>query len=197
MPINYTDDLLRQKLVAYSNQFGAGKYNYTVAGEFRYKRIQDSIATNPNFTFKNARYFAAYIETVFPVNFFVDGRQTDGQLDLDVARGFFQNMRMPDDFHRASKPMSSEGTDIVIRAHPFPPGGNINGVNTYTPDPTSANFTSPDGCILYDQFVNGSVRALYPNPTGVLKKALNTNLQFLYDTTDGTCEQVFPWGKDD
>jgi hypothetical protein len=91
--------------------------------------------------------------------------------------------------------MDAEGADIVIQAHPFPPGGNVNGVNTYTPDPTSANFTSNSGCTLYEQFVNGSVRALYPDPTGVLRKALDLNLQYLYDTTDSECEQVFPWGK--
>jgi hypothetical protein len=186
-------------MVEYSNRYGAGKYNYTVAGELRYGRIQDSIATNPNFDFGPTRYITAYTESAFPVNFFVDGRQGDGQLDLDVARGFFQNSSMPPDFHRASMPMSVEGVNIVLAAHPFPPGKNVNGVNTYTPDPAAANFiTDPSGCGFYEQFVNETVVGLYPNPTGVLRKALNRNLDLLYISLGPTnCSQVFPYGKDE
>ncbi|KXN91485.1 Aromatic peroxygenase [Leucoagaricus sp. SymC.cos] len=192
------NETLFGELVDESNKYGAGKYNYTVGGELRYRRLQDSIQTNPEFSFKGARYVAGYAEIVFPVNFFVDGRQGDGQLDLDVARGFFQHGRMPDDFHRASKPTSAEGIEIILAAHPFEPGNNVNGVNTYTPDPSAPSFTNdPSGCGFYTYFVNTTVVGLYPSPTGVLREALNRNLDLFYQaSTGGNCTQVFPYGKD-
>ncbi len=139
------------------------------------------------------RYFTAYAESVFPINFFIDGRNEDGQLDVDVARSFFQCMRMPDDFHRASKPSGGEGSGIVFAAHPMTPGGNMGGVNSYTPDPTSANFSTP--CLLYENFVNRTVHNLYPNPTEELRQALNFNLNLFHEGV-GDCPQVFPYGKD-
>ncbi len=139
------------------------------------------------------RFFTAYAETVFPINFFIDGRKQDGQLDLDVARGFFRDMRMPKDFHRASQPSGGEGIDVVFAAHPMQPGANVGGVNNYVFDPTSADFST--FCLLYSNFVNQTIRGLYPNPTGVLKKALNINLDFLHDAVE-ECPQVFPYGKD-
>jgi hypothetical protein len=153
-----------------------------------------------NSPFVTPRYITAYAEMVFPVNFFIDGRQGDGQLDLDVARGFFQYGRMPDDFHRASKPMSVEGIVQVIPAHPWSPGSNVNGVNTYTPEPNAANFFTidPSGCEFYGEFVNQTVVGLYPNPTGVLREALNRNLDLFYQaSTGGNCTQTFPYGKDE
>ncbi|KAF5352359.1 hypothetical protein D9756_005988 [Leucocoprinus leucothites] len=193
------NETLFGELVEYSNRYGAGKYNYTVAGELRWRRFQDSVATNPEFSFLPPRYTAAYAEMVFPVNFFVDGRQTDGQLDLDVARGFFQHSQMPDDFHRADKPMSTEGIGNVIAAHSISPGRNINGVNTYTPDPTAANFTSDTtGCGFYQDFVNKTVIVLYPNPTGVLREALNRNLGYFYEALNpANCTQLFPYGTEE
>ncbi|KAF5359269.1 hypothetical protein D9756_003077 [Leucocoprinus leucothites] len=192
------NETLFQELVDYSNQYGAGKYNYTVGGELRYRRVQDSIATNPEFSFVPPNYLAGFAEMVFPVNFFVDGRQGDGQLDLDVARGFFQDGRMPDDFHRASKPMTAEGIEQVIAAHQILPGRNVNGVNTYTPDPNAPSLLDDsDGCKFYEDFVNNAVVSLYPSPTGVLRDALNRNLDLFYQSTGGNCTQVFPYGKDE
>jgi len=188
------NETLFDQFVAFSNKFGAGKYNFTVAGELRFQRIQQSIATNPNFSFVSPRYFTAYAESVFPINFFIDGRKEDGQLDLDVARGFFQDMRMPHDFHRASQPGGGEGMDVIFAAHPIQPGANVGGVNNYVLDPTSANFSN--FCVLYKNFVNKTIHGLYPNPTGVLRKALDLNLNFLHEGV-GDCPQVFPYGQDD
>ncbi|KAJ3570664.1 heme-thiolate peroxidase [Leucocoprinus birnbaumii] len=187
------NESLFDEFVAFSNKYGGGKYNMTVAAEYRFHRIQESIATNPNFSFVSPRFFTAYAESVFPINFFIDGRQNDGQLDLDVARGFFQNMSMPKDFHRASKPVGADGLDLVAAAHPIAPGANVGGVNNYIPDPTSANFST--FCLLYENFVNKTIFSLYPNPTGALRKALNTNLDFFFAPINGTCTQVFPYGK--
>ncbi|KAJ3510932.1 heme-thiolate peroxidase [Agrocybe chaxingu] len=189
------NETLFQQLIDYSNQFGGGKFNVTVAAELRFKRIQDSIATNPNFTFVGFRYFTAYGETVAPVNLFVDGRQDDGQLDMDAARGFFQFSRMPDGFFRANGPKGNEGRDEVIRAHPVQPGRNVGRVNSYTVDPTSPDFSTP--CLLYENLVNVTVKGLYPNPKGKLRKALNTNLDFFFQAISGAgCTQVFPYGRD-
>lgn len=181
-------------MVATSNQFGAGKYNYTVARELRNRRIQESIATNPNFSFVSPRYFTGFAESTFPVNFFIDGRHENGQLDLNVARGFFQNSRMPDGFFRPSTPRGADGIDIILGNNPISPGRNVGGVNNYVVDPTSADFST--FCLLYTNFVNETIRGLYPSPTGVLRQALNFNLNLLFDAFDGNnCTQIFPFGK--
>ncbi|KDR69591.1 hypothetical protein GALMADRAFT_77331 [Galerina marginata CBS 339.88] len=190
------NETLFDELVAFSKKFGAGKYNLTVAAEFRFQRIKNSIATNPKFSFVSPRYFTAYVESVFPINFFIDGRQDDGQLDLTVARGFFQDMHMPDGFFRANGTRSIDGIEVVAAAYPVPPGANTGAVNTFTPDPASAGFNT--FCLLYENFVNQTVKRLYPNPTGALRNALNINLGFLFDAIPGgACpHQVFPFGQD-
>lgn len=185
------------QFVSYSNRFGGGKYNLTVAAELRWQRIQQSIATNPNFIFVSLRYFTAYAESVFPVAFFVDGRSGDQQLNMADARGFFQNMQMPTNFFRPN--ISSgltevgSGIDMVFAPHPIQPGNN-RGVGNYVLDPTSANFNQ--FCTLYESFVNNTVRSLYPNPTGVLLKAIKTNLNYFYGPMGKAgCPQVFPYGQ--
>lgn len=181
-------------MITFSNRFGAGKYNLTVAAELRFQRIQDSIATNPQFSFIAPRYFTAYAESTFPVAFFIDGRQTDGQLDMTTARGFFQNSRMPNDFWRSGTP-SGFGLPIgqIFAAHPVQPGAN-QGINNYVLDPNSANLSQ--FCKLYTDFVNNTIKSLYPNPTGVLRTALNQNLGFLFAPIAGSgCTQVFPYGQ--
>ncbi|KAF8974246.1 aromatic peroxygenase precursor [Flammula alnicola] len=187
------NESLFDELTAFSNQFGAGFYNLSVAAEFRFQRIKDSIATNPQFSFISPRYFTAYAESVFPIAFFIDGRQSNGQLDMNVARGFFQNSRFPDGFFRANVSTSinevGNGIGQIFAKHPIAPGGNDDAINTYTPDPNSADFTQ--FCKLYTDFVNVTVRGLYPSATGVLLDALNTNLDFFYSPLQGSgCPQV-------
>ncbi|KAJ3510931.1 heme-thiolate peroxidase [Agrocybe chaxingu] len=190
------DEALFDQFVDFSNRFGGGFYNLTVAAELRFKRVQDSIATNPEFSFVSPRFFTAYGESVFPINFFIDGRRNDGQLDMDTARLFFQSSRMPDDFFRPNGSRGNEGLLDVVLAHPLQPGKNVGRVNSYTHDPTSADFTTP--CLLYENFVNQTVKGLYPNPTGRLRKALNANLDFLWlgINRTGGCAQIFPYGRD-
>jgi hypothetical protein len=112
------------QLTAFSDKFGAGYYNLSVAAEFRFQRIQDSIATNPQFSFISPRYFTAYAESVFPIAFFIDGRDSSGQLDMNVARGFFQDSRFPDGFFRpnlSGTRTSSETVSILSPLSiPFP-----------------------------------------------------------------------------
>lgn len=67
-------------------------------------------------------------------------------------------------------------------------------VNTYTEDLTSADLTT--FCKLYGDFLNITVKGLYPEPTGILKEALNRNLDYLYEYVNNPkCPQVFPWGR--
>ncbi|KAF8504016.1 Chloroperoxidase [Gautieria morchelliformis] len=182
---------------SFSQRFGAGKYNLTVASEFRFQRIQESIATNPNFSFVSPRYFTAYAESVFPLLFFVDGRVENAELDMDVARGFFQNSQMPTDFFRANQSFGlnavGEGIGIIFEPHPIQPGAN-QGVNNFVFDPTSANLSQ--FCLLYTNFANKTVRSLYPSPTGNLLSAVKTNLDFFFSPLKNQgCTQVFPFGE--
>ncbi|KAF8888466.1 heme-thiolate peroxidase [Gymnopilus junonius] len=185
-----------QNFVRFSNEFGAGKYNYTVAAHLREFLVEESIANNPEFTLVSPRLFTAFGESVFPVNFFIDGRDKSGQLDLGVARSFFQNMTFPRNFYRRDGAVNNVGQDVVTNYYPFTPGYNANGVNSFVVDPTSATLSQP--CLRYTNFVNNNIKLLYPNPTGLLLQSLKTNLQYLYEATvaagDG-CTQVFPYGQ--
>jgi len=188
------NETLFDEFTTAANQLGAGSYNETVAAEYRFQRIQESIATNPNFTFVLPRFATAYAEAAFPFRMFVDGRVQDGQLSVANARGFFQNSSMPDGFFRrnGSYGMSEVGTDVVaiFGAHPVSPGGN-EGINNFVPStsPLSLSF-----CAIYTEFVNVTVRALYPDPTGDLKTALNQNLDSFFGPLVGQgCTQIFPF----
>ena len=173
-----------------------------MAAELRHQRIQQSIATNPEFSFISPRYFTAFAESIFPLVFFVDGRASNGQLanaelDMADARGFFQNMTFPDGFFRAKHPFGlndiGQGIDILFAAHPIQPGAN-QGINNYVLNPASANLS--EFCLLYTNFVNTTVRGLYPNPTGVLRDALNANLNNFYSPLPAQgCTQFFPYGN--
>ena len=135
---------------------------------------------------------------MLPFLLFVDGRVANRQLDLTTARGFFQNNSMPDGFFRSngsigiSELLGLMGT--VFNAHPVLPGKNEGGVNNFVFDPTSASFSNV--CLLYTNFVNQTVRSLYPKPTGALRDALNFNLDNLYiPAKSAGCPQIFPFGK--
>ncbi|KAF9443871.1 Cloroperoxidase [Macrolepiota fuliginosa MF-IS2] len=189
---------LFNELMSFMDKYGNGRYNLTVASEIRWQRIQDSMSTNPTFGLIMPRFFTAYAETTFPINFFVDGRMTGTRsLSKEDAQYFFQRGQFPDGWHRHGVPSSTEGMDTVVNAHPIRPGSNTKGVNTYTADPTSADLSPEQFCLIYVNFVNRSVKSLYPNPTGVLLKVLNINLQWLYDSISEQCpgQQQFPYGN--
>jgi unspecific peroxygenase len=128
--------------------------------------------------------------------FFVDGRVSDLSLNMADARGFFQESRMPDGFHRAKAPMGLNDigayTNIIFQSHPIQPGVN-EGIGNYVPDPASANLS--ELCLLYTNFVNNTVRSLYPSPTGILRDALDANLNNFFSALEQHgCTQFFPWG---
>ena len=131
------------QLVETSNKYGGGMYNATVAAEVRWNRIQDSMARNPTFDFTTPRYFTAYAESAFPYRFFVDGRNQSGQLDLIVARDFFQKHQFPKDFHRrnGSFGLNEIGNDIaqLFAVHPIVPGHN-EGAGNYVHDINDPGF---------------------------------------------------------
>ncbi|KAG2011105.1 hypothetical protein CC2G_011255 [Coprinopsis cinerea AmutBmut pab1-1] len=136
----------------YSNRYGGGRYNLTAAAELRWARIQQSMATNGQFDFTSPRYFTAYAESVFPINFFTDGRlftsnTTAPGPDMDSALSFFRDHRYPKDFHRAPVPSGARGLDVVAAAYPIQPGYNADGkVNNYVLDPTSGISQSSVCC---------------------------------------------------
>ncbi|KAF6744141.1 aromatic peroxygenase precursor [Ephemerocybe angulata] len=116
-----------------------------------------------------------------------------------LATLFFKDNRFPKDFWRAPKPSSANGIVQVFTAHPIAPGRNAGKVNSYTVDPNSGSFTN--FCALYYNFVNQTVKTLYPNPTGILQRNLAINLGYLYEslpTLPGStvkCDQLFPYGQ--
>ncbi|TFK18282.1 Cloroperoxidase [Coprinopsis marcescibilis] len=184
----------------FSDRFGGGFYNLTVAAELRFQRIQQSIATNPEFSLFGLRHLTAYAEATFPATFFVDGRRTApgeaGHLDMTSAESFFKGMRYPKGFFRPAAPVGTENVPAIFTAHPVQPGKNVGGVNTFTVDESLGSIL--DGCTFYTQFVNTTIRGLYPNPTGVLRRNLNLNLKFFYESSGAgeECPQVFPYGRD-
>ncbi|PPQ78776.1 hypothetical protein CVT25_010649 [Psilocybe cyanescens] len=190
------NETLFDQLVEYSNKYGAGRYNITVAGEFKFRRIEDSIATNPNFSLVAPRIFTVYAEAAFPINFFIDGRQTDGQLNLGAARSFMQNMRFPDNFFRRNGSIGADGLNDIAALHPIQPGTNVGRVNNYVVDPKSADLTQ--FCLMYTNFVKDTVQKLYPAPTGILRQSLKLNLGFFYNSLPAEvpgCSEVFPYGR--
>ncbi|XP_006458748.1 hypothetical protein AGABI2DRAFT_190943 [Agaricus bisporus var. bisporus H97] len=188
------NETLFQGFLEYSYRFGGGRYNLTAAGEYRYKRTQDGIETNPTFTIVAPRLFSAYSESVNPINLWVDGRQDDGQLRLDHARSFFEAARFPDDFHRAARPMSADNEAVVLSIHPIEPGANIAGVNTYTVDRNAPKLD--DKCGIFEYHVNTTLRTLYPNPTGDLLDAIRANVHYFYTSVQARgCSEIFPYGR--
>ncbi|KAJ3519595.1 heme-thiolate peroxidase [Coprinellus aureogranulatus] len=188
-----------EKFVNFTERFGNGFYNKTVATELRWELIQQSIATNPQFDFASPRYFTAYAESAFPFTFFTDGRvplQADGNyVGVPIANAslFFKDGMFPEAFHRAAEPSSPTAISDMYEAHPIQPGRNMGTVNSYTVDSTSADFS--DYCLLYTNFVNNTIRSLYPNPEGVLRRNLIINLQYWYETVrDRGCIEQRPYG---
>ncbi|TFK21041.1 Cloroperoxidase [Coprinopsis marcescibilis] len=193
------NETLFEQFKDFSNRFGNGFYNLTVAAELRFHRIQQGIATNPQFSIAGFRHLTAYAEVTFPANLFVDGRREGcmkGQLDMLSAERFFRDMRFPPGFFRPAKPTATEGIDAVLAAHPVQPGANDGtSVDSFTVDESLGSLL--DYCGFYTQFVNTTIRGLYPNPTGVLRKNLDMNLQFFFDSLSpgSNCTQVFPYGQ--
>ncbi|KJA15815.1 hypothetical protein HYPSUDRAFT_193960 [Hypholoma sublateritium FD-334 SS-4] len=190
---------LFDEFVSVSEKYGGGAYDFAAAGALRMARIRDSIARNPYFRLLAPRYHTAYAESVFPIAFFIDGRRTGAErtrLDPAVARGFFESARMPPDFWRSSSPWGRPevgiAVDALYRAHPISPGSNNGTVDSYTHDPTSPRLHQ--FCEMYTDYVNVTVRELYPNAKGVLLAALNKNLDYLYSALGRTsCPQVPPF----
>ncbi|KAH6881249.1 aromatic peroxygenase precursor, partial [Coprinopsis sp. MPI-PUGE-AT-0042] len=180
------------QFVEYSDTHGGGFYNLSTAHALRTQRIAQSLATNPNFDFTSPRYFTAFAESVFPINFFRDGRIADGKLDMASAESFFIEERFPDDFHRKPTPGGLEGFEYLVLRARILPGRNNGTVDSYVIDPSSANFASL--CLLYQNFVLKTVKDLYPNPKGVVRYSLNRHLDYFYKGFGlPDCPQVFPW----
>ncbi|TEB20563.1 hypothetical protein FA13DRAFT_1800796 [Coprinellus micaceus] len=191
-------NLVTDLFADFSKRYGGGLYNMTVAAELRYHRIQESIATNPQFDSRLLRFSTAYAEATFPCTFFVDGRisnRTTAGWDVTNTTLFFRDSEFPHDFWRAPFPTDPIGFNEIAQTHPMVPGRNVQGINSFTHDPSSADLA--DLCLIYNHLANVVVRGLYPNPKGVSKKNLIINSGHLYSGTpkQSGCEEVFPYGK--
>ncbi|KAH6897743.1 Chloroperoxidase [Coprinopsis sp. MPI-PUGE-AT-0042] len=186
------------QFIEYSEKYGEGYYNLTVAQEYVWSRIQDSIHTNPDLDLANARYPAVYGTSAFPLQFFVDGRigppdVQSARLSIANATLIFRDGRFPDDFWRASAPTGTAGSQEIFSAHPIGPGKNVGGVDNYVEDPNSPVKSVLDICGMYKWFVDSTVR-LYPEPEGELRTNLIINLRNLYAPVAGACTEIAPYG---
>lgn len=187
------------KFEAFAIVFGVNHtYDINAAAELRHRRLQDSIHTNPELVFTSPRILSAFSEAIFPLTFFVDGRLNNKQLNLKAARDFFGPNIMPEGFHRqpaaVSFPVIMPLVQQIFDKHPFVPGVN-HGVNNFMLMPETPALS--DFCGIYEDIVLRVLKIQYPNPTGQLREALNTNLDFFFSSVEGhNCTQVFPFGKD-
>jgi unspecific peroxygenase len=145
------------------------------------------------------RHATVYGEAALPGILFVDGRKTGaevGQLDMKNAELFFKDNRFPFDFHRAPAPISgSPAANQIFAAHPTEPGRNVNGVNTFVADHSLGGHT--DRCTFYRGFIQYYLKAQYPNPKGLLRKNINKNLDYFYQSFEALgCEKLYPYGRD-
>ncbi|KAJ2914353.1 heme-thiolate peroxidase, partial [Candolleomyces efflorescens] len=188
---------LFDEFVDFSNRYGDGYYNLTVAAEYRYHRIQQSIATNPTFSYIFPRFFMGYGESVIPLNLFVDGRQNatvlgGARIDMATAQSFFRDHKFPIEFHRANAPAANTGAQEIMAARPIQPcqneGGKVDNcvVHELTPDNVGP-------CGIYHHFIDTAV-SLYPNPKGVLKRNLKLNMHYYHSVFEQACEERFPYG---
>lgn len=182
----------------FSQRYGNGYYNFTVAAKLLQHRVEEGIAKNPQFSFFGFRHLATYAEVTFPAIFFVDGRKTGNdkfQLDMATAERFLKGMQMPTGFHRASAPSLPGGNATnVFNDFPIPPGRNNGTVNSWVEDHSLGMFG--EFCDFYEKYMTITIKELYPSPKGVLRRNLNKNLQILYDSTvrGAGCPQLIPYG---
>ncbi|KAH7102128.1 heme-thiolate peroxidase [Auriculariales sp. MPI-PUGE-AT-0066] len=156
-------------------------YNVTAAAEFRWIRIQDSIARNPTFDFGNPRFSTAYAESSFPLGFFSNLSEPDFLTGTSASnmRSFFLEEKYPENFHRRGTPFG--GGSVIAdlqKAHPIPVDFLEGETSTI--------------CALYHKFVNRTTD-LYPDPSGALRIALNGNLGNFYQAVGSGCTQLFPY----
>ncbi|KAH7102097.1 heme-thiolate peroxidase [Auriculariales sp. MPI-PUGE-AT-0066] len=176
-------------MVDYMDKFGNGRYNIHAAAEYRFARIQESIATNPWFFFGNPRFATGYAESTFPLEFFSNDSTIDWErgTSLENVKSFFLEHKFPDGFHRRGTPFTPSGG-----THPMQPGMNIGRVNSYTPVDFNQGETRGT-CALYTRFVRVTLE-MYPHPTKELSKALAGNIHnFFQAVKDVGCTELFPF----
>ena len=106
------------------------------------------MARNPTYDFTTPRYFTAYAESAFLYRLIIDGRNQSGQLDLTVARSFFQDRR------NGSIGFDEIGADIaeLLAVHEIAPGHNGGAGNLCCP--------ALQLCYLYTKHVSVTLRTL-------------------------------------
>ncbi|KIJ56417.1 hypothetical protein M422DRAFT_239636 [Sphaerobolus stellatus SS14] len=169
------DETLFQGFIATSKKYGRnGTYDINATAELRRQRLQDTIKTHPQLVFTSPRSLSAYSEA----------------LNLDAARGFFQNQRMPVDFHCQPAPVSFDLieplVDQIFAKCPFTPGVN-------TERKTMWRSHKPPPSWIYRDIALRVMPAQYPNLTGDFKKALKKNLDFFFGSSAAHFDTLEVW----
>ncbi|KAG9314996.1 heme-thiolate peroxidase [Chiua virens] len=161
------------KLVDAANLVGDGYITVDSAALQKYQRINNSMETNPTFSFDTPRFLTAYAEASFPLAFFVSKQtvNTTVNVTLENARSFFQDHKYPDGFYRRQAPYDfnevSVMFDTIFNLIGVLPGHN-EGVGNYVRNPDDNGST----CYAYQRQLNLTAQ-LYPlNPTSELETAI-------------------------
>ncbi|KAF8437187.1 Chloroperoxidase [Boletus edulis BED1] len=178
---------LFNELIHSANQVGEGYVTVEAAALNRRRRIDDSVARNPVFSFETPRFLGAIAESGFALAMFVHNQTEDStkSLALNDAWSFFNLHMYPEGFYRRQGPfefphvkaLTYKLVDMVGRR----PGHNEGEYNYVVnpEDPATVNLTAQ----------------LYPDPPFILRKAIKANLATYYEALgDPTCEQYFPYG---
>ncbi|KAG9313426.1 heme-thiolate peroxidase [Chiua virens] len=194
---NYSfNETLFDQLVDAANLVGDGYITVDSAALQKYQRINNSMETNPTFSFDTPRFLTAYAETTFPLAFFVSEQTVNTTLNvtLENARSFFQDHKYPDGFYRRQGPYDFNEVNVmfnkIFSLIGVLPGHN-EGVGNYVRNPDDNGST----CYAYQRQLNLTAQ-LYPNPTPELETAIKANFVTFYQTLeDPTCEQLYPYGQ--
>ena len=186
-------------MLSATNTYGGGLYNLSAAAEFRWSRIQDSIARNPTFYFSNPRYFTGYAESVFPLAYFSNESTPNFAVGTSVENlnSIFLAQKYPNNFYRRQGAFDLNDIGSVIdtlrAVHPLNPGFNDGtNVNSYEVDTHFYGTQTQTICALYERFVNTTLE-LYPSPTGSLRDALAGNLHNLFLPLNAECTEIVPY----
>ncbi|KAH6910882.1 hypothetical protein BKA70DRAFT_1459696 [Coprinopsis sp. MPI-PUGE-AT-0042] len=175
--------------------YGNGFFNDTVAAEFRFHRIQESIMNNPKFEMLGHRHATAYGEAAFPSRFFVMVERLAQILANSIwprqkaSSKMVVSLKISTDLIHLSTPQIwSKSSSHTRRSL----ARNVNGINTFEVDHTLPSGIL-DPCGFYKGFVNLKIIPLYPNPTGLLKTNLIKNLKFCYSVAQNFAAPVKLW----
>ena len=124
------------QLSSAANSVGGGSITVEAAAYDRARRVNNSIANNPEFFYETPRFLGATAESSFMLGMFASNQTADTSIPVtvDEANHFFGMHMFPDGFHRRQAPYDFPEivplTNTLIEMVGAQPGAN-NGVNNY------------------------------------------------------------------